>query len=46
MVPAWTKMDGKQILTSLLKNMVNEGINESVFPVMLKGATITHVFKK
>ena len=39
-------MDGKQILTSHLTFILNECINESVFPTMLKRATITPIFKK
>ena len=48
-VPAWATMDGKQwmeILTSHLTFILNECINESVFPTMLKRATITPIFKK
>ena len=40
-VPAWAIIDGKQILTSHLTFILNECINESVFPTMLKRATIT-----
>ena len=45
-VPAWAIMDGKQILTSPLTFILNECINESVFPTMLKRATITPIFNK
>ena len=45
-VPAWAIIDGKQILTSMLKFILNECINESVLPTMLKRATITSIFKK
>ena len=39
-------MDGMQILTSHLTFILNECINGSVFPTMLKRATITPIFKK
>ena len=45
-VPAWAIIDGKQILTSHLTFILNECIYESVFPTMLKRATITPIFKK
>ena len=45
-VPAWAIIDGKKILTSHLTFIVNECINEGVFPPMLKRATITPIFKK
>ena len=44
-VPAWAIMDGKQILTSHLTFILNECINESVFPTMLKRATLNPIFK-
>ena len=45
-MPAWAIIDGKQILTSHLTFILNECINESVFAMMLKIATITPIFKK
>ena len=45
-MPAWAIIDGKQILTSHLTFILNECIYESVFPTMLKRATITPIFKK
>ena len=45
-VPAWATMDRKLILTSHLRFILNECINESVFPTMLKRATITPIFQK
>ena len=39
-------MDGKQNLTSHLTFILDECIIESVFPTMLKRATITAIFKK
>ena len=44
-VPAWAIRDGKQNLTSHLTFVLNECVNESVFPAMLKKATITPTFK-
>ena len=44
-VPTWAIMDGKQILTSHLTFILNECINESVFPTMLKKAATTPIFK-
>ena len=45
-VPAWAIMDGKQILTSHLTFILKVCNNKSVFPTMLKRATITPIFKK
>ena len=43
---AWAIINGKQILTSHLTFVLNECINESVFPTLLKRATITPIFEK
>ena len=45
-VPAWAIIDGKHILTSHLTFILNECINESVFPGMLKRVIITPIFIK
>ena len=45
-VPAKGYNGWKQVLTSHLTFILNECINESVFPTMLKRATITPIFKK
>ena len=45
-VPAWAIIDGQIILVPHLTFVINEDIKHFVFPVVLKRAVITPIFKK